>query len=86
MLRSALRRLVLAGLLAGSVAGCASWPLPLSFPGADSRGVVPADAPPELDYLVARDLELDGEIEEALAAYKRALAKDPEAPELLRTP
>ena len=33
---------------------------------------------------MARDLELDGELEEALAAYQRALAKDPDSPELLR--
>ena len=33
---------------------------------------------------MARDLELDGELEEALAAYERALAKDPDSPELLR--
>ena len=44
----------------------------------------PPTRPPELDFLVARDLELDGELEPALEAYQRALAKDPEATELLR--
>ena len=76
-------RLLLAGLLAGLTAGCASRSS-FRLPGSSSAAAVPADAPPELDYLVGRDLELDGEVEEALAAYKRALAKDPESPELLR--
>ena len=76
-------RLVLAGLLAGLSAGCASWSWRDPFQRTPAYAV-PDDAPPELDYLVGRDLELDGEIEDALAAYKRALAKDPEAPELLR--
>jgi tetratricopeptide (TPR) repeat protein len=75
-------RLALAALLAGLSVGCASWRLP--FGGAGAIAAVPSDAPPELDYLVGRDLELDGEIEDALAAYKRALAKDPDSPELLR--
>lgn len=36
-------------------------------------------APPEYDYLVARQLELEGNLEESLAAYQRALGKDPES-------
>jgi tetratricopeptide (TPR) repeat protein len=36
-------------------------------------------APPDYDYLVARQLELEGSLEESLAAYQRALAKDPES-------
>ncbi|HVH07208.1 MAG TPA: tetratricopeptide repeat protein [Myxococcota bacterium] len=78
-------RLLLAGLLAGLFAGCTSWrPTFSGFPGSRAASGVPANAPPELDYLVGRDLELDGEVEEALAAYKRALEKDPDSPELLR--
>jgi len=44
----------------------------------------PADASPELDFLVARDLEARGRNDEALAAYKRALAKDPKSVYLLK--
>jgi tetratricopeptide (TPR) repeat protein len=74
-------RLAIAGLVLLLSAGCASGTG--FFRGSGSAGI-PSDAPPELDYLVARDLELDGELEEALAAYQRALSKDPDAPELLR--
>ncbi len=34
-------------------------------------------APPEYDYLVARQLELEGNLEGSLSAYQRALGKDP---------
>jgi len=44
----------------------------------------PADASPELDFLVARDLEAQGHSAEALQAYKRALSKDPESVYLLK--
>ena len=55
-------RLLLAGLLAGLFAGCTSWrPTFSGFPGSRAASGVPANAPPELDYLVGRDLELDGE-------------------------
>jgi tetratricopeptide (TPR) repeat protein len=43
------------------------------------------DAPPEYDYLVGRQLELDGQVDEALAAYERAIAKDPGSALLCRT-
>jgi tetratricopeptide (TPR) repeat protein len=42
------------------------------------------DAPPEYDFLVARELEFEGRLEEAIAAYQRALAKDPDSPLLSR--
>jgi tetratricopeptide (TPR) repeat protein len=70
-----------AGLAALVSGGCASLPHPFAKAG---PAAVPADAPPELDYLVARDLELDGHLDEALEAYRRALAKDPDSAELLR--
>jgi len=79
--RSTLGRFAIAALALWVSAGCASGSR--LFGGAGGAAI-PGDAPPELDYLVARDLELDGELEDALAAYQRALAKDPDSPELLR--
>jgi tetratricopeptide (TPR) repeat protein len=66
--------------------GCAhvpsgAWPFGRR---ADDRVARP-EAPPEYDYLVGRDLELDGKVDESLAAYERAIAKDPGSPVLLRT-
>jgi len=60
--------------------GCASW-----APGEGSRPS-PAleEAPPELDFLVGRDLEAEGHLQEALEAYTRALSKDPESVYLLK--
>jgi tetratricopeptide (TPR) repeat protein len=75
-------RLVLAGLALLASVACAGLPGVLG--GSSRSTALPADAPPELDFLVARDLELDGELEPALEAYQRALSKDPESPELLR--
>jgi len=42
------------------------------------------DAPPEFDFLVGRDLEMEGRLPEALEAYTRALSKDPESVYLLK--
>jgi len=60
--------------------GCASW-----APGEGSQSS-PAleEASPELDFLVGRDLEMEGHPQEALAAYTRALSKDPESVFLLK--
>jgi tetratricopeptide (TPR) repeat protein len=52
--------------------------------GAPSDVLERPDAPPEYDYLVARQLELEGNLEESLAAYLRALQKDPESALLYR--
>jgi len=83
-----LRRLGLAPLaLAASLSlACAQLPHP-RWP--TIWGAAPAQAdqpgsPPEYDFLVARQFELDGQIDEALAAYQRALAKDPDSPFLHR--
>jgi tetratricopeptide (TPR) repeat protein len=77
-------RAALAAAAALALAGCASLlPGARSGPALDADGL-PVASTPELDFLVARDLELSGELEEALRIYGRALAKDPEAPELLR--
>lgn len=46
--------------------------------------VVRPAAPPEYDFLVGRQFELDGQLEEASAAYARALEKDPESAYLVR--
>jgi tetratricopeptide (TPR) repeat protein len=43
-----------------------------------------ADASPELSFLVGRELELDGNLDEALVAYQQALAADPQSIYLLR--
>jgi len=48
------------------------------------RAEVRPDAPPEYDFLVAREHELAGDLDEAFAAYQRAAAKDPEAAYLQR--
>jgi tetratricopeptide (TPR) repeat protein len=70
--------LLIALLLA--VSGCASW-----LPG-ERSGTGPAlqETPPELDFLVGRDLEAEGNLREALEAYTRALSKDPESVYLLK--
>jgi tetratricopeptide (TPR) repeat protein len=49
------------------------------------ESAVRPEAPPEYDYLVGRQLELDGKVDEALAAYERAIAKDPGSALLCRT-
>jgi tetratricopeptide (TPR) repeat protein len=76
--------LAVAALLA---AGCAHVPKP-HWPSigkrVEERPERP-DAPPEYDYLVGRQLELDGKVDDALAAYERAIAKDPRSALLLRT-
>jgi tetratricopeptide (TPR) repeat protein len=83
-----LRRLGLAPLaLAASLSlACAQLPHP-KWP--TIWGAAPAQAdqpgsPPEYDFLVARQFEFDGQIDEAFAAYQRALAKDPDSPFLNR--
>jgi tetratricopeptide (TPR) repeat protein len=83
-----LRRLGLAPLaLAASLSlACAQLPHP-KWPANWGAAPAQADQPgstPEYDFLVARQFELDGQIDEALAAYQRALAKDPDSPFLHR--
>ena len=43
-----------------------------------------AEAPPELDFLLGQEAEMDGDLEAAKLAYARALSKDPEAVVLLK--
>jgi tetratricopeptide (TPR) repeat protein len=82
--RRALAGAVLAlGLALG--AGCASSAGPGTGAQGDAAAApLPVDGTPELDFLIARDLEQQGRPEEALEAYARALAKDPESVYLLR--
>jgi len=63
-----------------ALGGCASW-LPWERP---QTGMEELAAPPELDFLVGRDLEAEGLLEKALEAYSRALSKDPESVYLLK--
>jgi tetratricopeptide (TPR) repeat protein len=62
--------------------GCAS----LGGDAAEESGpaLVRPAAPSDYDFLVGRQLELDGQLDEASAAYARALAKDPDSPYLVR--
>jgi tetratricopeptide (TPR) repeat protein len=66
--------------VAGLSGGCAttgpSRPSDFSSAGEETS--------PELDFLVARDLEQDGQLEQALKLYARALSKDPESVYLLK--
>ena len=55
--------------------GCAALGLRLGDRAANDVEIRP-DAPPEYDLLVAQQHMLDGNVEEALAAYQRAVAKD----------
>jgi tetratricopeptide (TPR) repeat protein len=64
------------------VGGCAGVSGPPEERPAPS--LVRATAPPEYDFLVGYQLEIDGRSEEALRAYQRAAAKDPDAAYLQR--
>lgn len=68
----ALASLMAAALL---VSGCATRSL---FPDEnDSAQLIRPSAPAEYDFLVGQDFERQGDLEAALAAYRRAIAKDP---------
>ncbi len=66
-------------LLGGS--GCAGL-----RPGAAKAAAErpPADASPELHFLVGRDHELEGDLDRAIESYEQALASDPQSTYLLR--
>jgi tetratricopeptide (TPR) repeat protein len=68
-----------------ALSGCAMWPFSKEAGGEDTVGeVVRPDSPPEYDLLVAQEFEQRGRPQEALAAYERALAKDPDSAYLER--
>ena len=75
------RVLLLAALLLVAPAGCATLG---ADPAAEPMAAVPADAAPELHFLVGRELELSGDLDGAVEAYKGALAQDPDSAYLLR--
>jgi len=66
--------LVAAVLLLG---GCALLPAGEQARVRDPGPEVRPDAPPEYDLLVAQDHQARGDLEESLAAFERALEKDP---------
>ncbi len=51
---------------------------------APSAVPVPEAQTPELDFLLGQELEMDGKLAEAYAAYQRALERDPKASYLLK--
>ena len=84
-----LRQLALAPLFVAAVfsLACAQLPHPKwpRFGRDEPEVVIRPEADSEYDFLVGRQLELDGQVDEAFAAYQRALAKDPDSPFLYRT-
>lgn len=60
--------------------GCAN----LGSPSSTTRSAPPAGSSSAADFLIARQLELDGDRENAFAAYQRAVDADPNSPYLLR--
>jgi tetratricopeptide (TPR) repeat protein len=79
MTRVALAGIVALPLVLGGCASMLGAPQPASKPR-----IVRPEAPPEYDYLVGRELEMEGRVEEAYEAYRRAHEKDPESAFLLR--
>jgi tetratricopeptide (TPR) repeat protein len=74
-------RLLLAAAAGLALPACA----PLAGPGGGRSPLFEAaDAPAEYYYLVGQELELEGSIEEAIEAYRRAHEKDPGSAFLLR--
>lgn len=72
---------VVVALAAGAaLSGCAS----LGFRRSAEDAVVRPSAPPDYDFLVARELESQGDLPGASEALQRAITKDPEAAVLHR--
>jgi tetratricopeptide (TPR) repeat protein len=65
-----------------ALGGCAS--LGSRAPESPPESMVRPEAPPDYDFLVGRQFELDGQLDEASASYGRALAKDPDSAYLVR--
>jgi len=78
-------RLLALLLLGLATAGCATFRGSVRQADEASPGpLIRPDAAPEYDLLVAQDFEQDGRMAEALAAYQRAAAKDPDSAYLQR--
>ncbi|TFG98166.1 MAG: tetratricopeptide repeat protein [Myxococcales bacterium] len=72
-------------LLAAGGLGCAALGPGASSPEAEEPEVLARpDAPADYDVLVAQQLALEGRAEDAVAAYERAVAKDPDSAYLRR--
>jgi tetratricopeptide (TPR) repeat protein len=73
----------LLGVALIAISGCASV-----FPAPDTptrpRAGRALERSPELDFLIARQLELEGRLAESLEAYRRAASQDPGSPYLQR--
>ncbi len=67
-----------------AVAGCAGTTTPVPSAPEPPAPELQAPGSAELDFLIARQLELEGRMPEALAAYRRAAARDPESAYLQR--
>jgi tetratricopeptide (TPR) repeat protein len=68
-----------------ALAGCAKGPGSAKAAREGRAGaVIRPDAPPEYDLLVAQEFEQRGQLSDALAAYERAVAKDPDSAYLER--
>ena len=87
-MRGALSQSIALALLGScTLIGCASLPMLGGKSGAEAaraQRILRPEAPPEYDVLVAQEFEVAGRTEDALAAYERALGKDPESPFLHR--
>jgi tetratricopeptide (TPR) repeat protein len=68
--------LLTAALLLG---GCALFPIDKQARVRDPGPEVRPLAPPEYDLLVAQDHQARGDLEKSLAAFERALEKDPDS-------
>ncbi len=75
---------LLLGLVGPLAGGCASVPSPPSDAPALPTVRIDDSAPAELDFLMGRELELEGRLPEALTAYRSAAAKDPDSAYLQR--
>ncbi len=78
-------QLALALALAGiACATSAPGPQAALSPQESAAPAPEGERPAELEFLIGQELEMDGKLADAYAAYQRALARDPEATYLLK--
>ena len=75
---------LLLGFVGPFAAGCASVGVPPGEAATLPPARVEGSGSPEFDFLMGRELELEGGFPEALAAYRSAAAKDPDSAYLQR--